>query len=150
MSINWLSQLNSLMEFERCCSITQSYVIVFDLMDCSMLGFPVLNCLSKFVQNFINLVDDGIQPLRPLPSASSAFSLFQHLGLFQWVHSLHQVAKVLELQIQHQSFWWIFRVDFKTDWFDFLTVQGTLKSLPQHHSLKASVLWCSVFFMVQL
>ena len=64
---------------------------------------------------------------------------------------LHQMAKVLELQLQHQSFQCIFRTDFlRTDWFDLLAVQGTLKSLLQHHSLKASVLQHSAFFMVQL
>ena len=57
----------------------------------------------------------------------------------------------MELQLQHQSFQSIFRVDsFKIDWFDLLVVQGTLKSLLQHHNLKASILQCSAFFMVQL
>ena len=61
------------------------------------------------------------------------------------------MAKVLELQLQHPSFQWVFRVDFfKIDWFGLLAFQGTLKSLPQHHSLKASVLRCSAFFIVQL
>jgi len=79
-----------------------------------------------------------------------AFSLSQHQGLFHWISSSHQVAKVLELQLQHQSFQWIFRIDFLwDDWCDLLAVQRTLKSLLQHHSLKASILWCS-FFMVQL
>ena len=73
-----------------------------------------------------------------------------HQGLFQWVGSLHLVTKVLELQLQHQS-QWIFGVDFLyTDEFDLLTVQGTLKSLLQHHSSKASILWRSAFFMVHL
>ena len=59
------------------------------------------------------------------------------------------MAKVLELQ--HQSFQWIFRTDFlRIDWFDLLAVQGILKSLLQHHSSKASILWCSAFFTVQL
>ena len=58
----------------------------------------------------------------------------------------HQVAKVLELQLQHQSFQWIFWTDFlKIDWLDLLAVQGTLKSLLQHHSSKASVLQCLTF-----
>ena len=74
---------------------------------------------------------------------------FQHQGLFQWVGSLHQVAKVLELQLQHQSFQWLFRLIF-LDWFDLPVVQGTLNSLLQHHSSKASVLWYSASFMVQL
>ena len=89
----------------------------------------------------------------PTISSSSpsppAFSLPQYQGLFQLVSSLHQVVKVLELQ--HQSYQWIFRVDsFRIDWFDLLTVQGTLKSLLQHHCSKASVLLCSAFFIVQL
>ena len=63
----------------------------------------------------------------------------------------HYVAKILELQLQHQSFQWIFRTySFRIDWFDLLSVQGTLKSLFQHHSSKASILWRSTFFMVQL
>ena len=65
-------------------------------------------------------------------------------GLFQWVNSLHQVAKVLELQLQYQSFQWIFRADFLImDRFD-PAVLGTLKSLLQHCSSKASIPWCSV------
>ena len=76
-----------------------------------------------------------------------AFSLSQHQGLFQWVSSSHQVAKV-EFQLQHQSFQWL--VSFRMDWLDLLAVQGTLKSLLQHHSSKASILQCSAFFMVQL
>ena len=68
-----------------------------------------------------------------------------------WVGSSHQVAKVSELQLQHQSFQWIFRFDFfRIDRFDLLAVQGTLKSLLQHHNWKDSILWHSAFFMVQL
>ena len=66
-------------------------------------------------------------------------------------HLFRQVAKVLELQLQHQSFQVIFRTDFfRIDWFDLCAVQRTLKSLIQHHSLKASVLWHSAFFMLQV
>ena len=85
----------------------------------------------------------------PIPPA---FNLFHLLGLFQWGSSLHQVAKVLEFQLQHQSFQWIFKNDFfRIDWFDLLIVQGTLKmSLLQHHSSKASILQCLAFFIVQL
>ena len=61
------------------------------------------------------------------------------------------MAKVLALQLQHLSFKWIFRlISFKIDWFDLPIVQGTLKSLLQHHSSKTSILWHSAFFMVQL
>ena len=81
----------------------------------------------------------------------TAFNLCQHQGLFQWVSSLHQVAKILEFQLQHQAFQWIFRTDiFRMDRLDLLAVQGTLKSLLQHHSSKASILRCSAFFIVQL
>ena len=73
--------------------------------------------------------------------------LSQHQGLFQWVGSSHQVAKVLELQLQHHFFQWIEGLtSFRIDWLDLLAVQGALKSLLQHHSSKASVLWHSVFF----
>ena len=95
-------------------------------------------------------VGDAFQPSYPLSSPSPS-DLSQHQGLFQWVSSSHQVAKVLEFQLQHQSFQWIFRmISFRMDWLDLLAVQGTLKSLLQHHSLKASVLRRSVFFIVQL
>ena len=118
-------------------------------MDCSTPGFPVLHHLPEFAQIHVHWVDDAIQPTRPLLSPSPPFYLSQHQGLFQCISSLHQVAKVLELQ--HQSSQWIFRVDsLSIDWFDFLAVQGTLKSLLQSQSWKASVLPSSAFFMVQL
>ena len=80
-----------------------------------------------------------------------AFNFSQHPSLFQWVSTSHQVAKVLEPQLQHQSFQWISRTDlFRIDWFDLLAVKGTLKSLLQHHRSKASILQHSAFFMVQL
>ena len=74
----------------------------------------------------------------------SCLQSFPDQSLFQWVSSSHQVAKVLELQLKHQSFQWIFSVDFLYGWLvDLLEVQGTLKSLLQHHSLRALVLRCS-------
>ena len=89
-----------------------SCVQLFDLMDCSMPGFPVHHQLPELAPTHVHWVSDAIQPSHPLLSPSPAFSLSQHQGLFQWVSSLHQVAKALELQLQHQSFQWIFRVDF--------------------------------------
>ena len=75
-----------------------------------------------------------------------AFNLSQHQGLSQWIGFSHQVAKVLELQ--HQSFQWIFRVDLFQDWLVWSPCnQETLKSLLQHHNLKASILRHSTFFM---
>ena len=121
-------------------------------MDCSMPGFPVHHELLELAQTHVHLVSDASQPSHPLLSPSPpAFNLSQDQGLFQWVSSSHQIAKVLELQLQHQSFQWIFRIDFLwIDWFDFLLVQETLKSLLQHHSSKASIFLHSAFFMLQL
>ena len=123
-----------------------------DPMDCSMPGFPVLHCLLEFAQTHVHWIDDAVQPFHPLSLPSPpALSLSQHQALFHWVDSLHQVAEVLEFQFQHSSFQWIFSVDFlRIDWFDLLDVQGTLKCLLQQHSLKASILGHSAFFLVQL
>ena len=82
-----------------CCSVT-IYVWLWDPMDCSMPGLPVLHHLPEFAQIHVHWVDDAVQPSHPLSSPSPpALSLSQHQGLFQWVDSLHQVAKVLELQL---------------------------------------------------
>ena len=111
---------------------------------------PCPSLSPEFAQTHIHWVSDAIQPSHPLLLPSPpAFNLSKHQGVFQWVSSLHQVAKVLELW--HQSFQWIFRADsFRIDWFDLLAVQGTLKNLLQHHSSKVSILRQSAFFMVQL
>ena len=75
-------------------------------------GFPVLHYLPDFAQIHVLWVSDAIQPSHPLSSPSPpAFNLSQHQGHFKWVSSSHQVAKVLEFQLQHQSFQWIFRTD---------------------------------------
>ena len=81
-------------------------------MNCSMPGFPVHYQLLKPPQTHVHRVSDDIQPSHPLSSPSPTFNLSQHQGLFQWVCSSHQVARVLEFQLQHQSFQWIFRTDF--------------------------------------
>ena len=102
--------------------------------------------------NSCHWVGDAIQPFHPLSSPSpTTLNLYQHQGLFQWVSSSHQVAKVLEFQLQYQFYQWTpGLISFRMDWLDHLAVQGTLKSLLQHHSSKASILWCSTFFIVQL
>ena len=82
-------------------------------MDCSMTGLPVHHQLLEFSQTHVHGVGDAIQPSHPLlPPSPPAFNLSQHQGLFRWVSSSHQVAKILEFQLQHQSFQWIFRTDF--------------------------------------
>ena len=69
--------------------------------------------LPEFTQTYVHWVGDAVQPSHPLSSPSPpAFNLSQHQGLFKWVSSSHQVSKVLEFQLQHQSFQWIFRTDF--------------------------------------
>ena len=119
-------------------------------MDCSTAGFPVHHQLLNPTQTHVHWVGD-IQPSHPLSSPSPpTFSLSHHQSLFKGVSSLHQVAQVLEFQLQHQSFQWIFRTDFTIEWLDLLAVQGTLKSLLQHHSSKASIHQHSAFFIVQL
>ena len=94
-------------------SVIQLCLSLCDLMDCNMPGFPVHHQFLELAQTHVHWVGNVIQPFHPLSSPSpSAFSLSQHQGLFQWVSSSHQVAKVLEFQLQHQSFQWIFRNDF--------------------------------------
>ena len=94
-------------------SVTQSCLTLGDPMDCSTPGLPVPHQLPEFTQTHVHQVGDAIQPSHPLSSPSPpAFNLSQHQGPFQWVGSSHQVAKVLEFQLQHQSFQWIFRTDF--------------------------------------
>ena len=84
-----------------------------DPTDCSTPSLPVHHQLLELTQTHVHWVSDAIQPSHPLSSPSPpALNLSQHQGLFQWVSSSHQVAKVLELQLQHQSFQWVFRVDF--------------------------------------
>ena len=96
-----------------CCSVTKSCPTLCNPMDYSMAGSPVLHHLLEFAQIHVHWLTDAIQSSHPLSSHSPpAFNLSQHQGLFQWVSSSHQVAKVLERQLQHQSFQWIFRVDF--------------------------------------
>ena len=108
-------------------------------------GLPVHHQLPEFTQTHVHEVGDVIQPSHPLLSPSlPAPNPSQHQGLFQRVNSSHQVAKVLEFQLsistsnEHTGL-----ISFRMDWLDLLAAQGTLKSLLQHHSSKASILRCS-------
>ena len=92
-----------------CCSVTQLCPTLCDPVDCSTPGFLVPHHLPEFAQSRVHWVGDAIQSSLSSPS-SPALNLSQHQGLFPRVGSWHQVAKVLELQLQHQSFQWIFRV----------------------------------------
>ena len=126
--------------------IVQSWscVLIYDPMNCSKPGFPVSNScpLSWWYHPTIS---------SSVTASLSALNLSQHQGLFQWIGSLYQVAKVLELQLPHQSFQWIFRVDFLYYWLVWSPCSPRNSSrVLQHHSLKASVLWHLAFFMVHL
>ena len=133
-------------------SVAQSCPTFCNTMDCSTPGLPVHHQLLELVQTHVHRVGDTIQPSHPLSSFSPpAPNPSQHQGLFQWVSSLHEVAKVLELQLQHQSSQWIFRTDFLQDWLvgSPCSPRDSQEPLIQHHSSKASILWRSAFFMVQ-
>ena len=119
-----------------CCSVTQSCSTLWDPLDCSTPGFPVLHYFLEFAQTHVHSVSDASQPSHPLSSASPpAFNLSQHQGLFQWVGFLHEVAEVLEILHHSPSNEYSELISFRIDWFDLLAVQGTLKSLLPHHSL---------------
>ena len=121
-------------------------------LDCSPPGLPVHHQLLELPQTHIHRVSDAIQPSHPLSSPSSpALNLSQHQGLSQGVSSSHQVAKDWSFSFSiSPSNEYSGLISFRIDWFDLLEVQGTLKSLHQHHSSKASNLQCSAFFMMQL
>ena len=109
--------ITSLQRRYLCCaifsSVAQSCPTLCDPMDRSTPGLPVHHQLPEFTQTHVHWVSDAIQPSHPLLSPSPpAFNLSQQQGLFKWVSSSHQLAKVLEFQLQHQSFQWTFRTDF--------------------------------------
>ena len=121
-------------------------------MNCSTPGLPVHHQLSEFTQTHVHRVSDAIQPPHPLSSPSPpAPNPSQHQGLFQRVNLRMRWPKYWSFSLiispsnEHPGL-----VSFRMDWLDLLTVQGTLKSLLQHHSSKASILWCSAFVTVQL
>ena len=132
-------------------SVAQSCLTLCDPMDCSTPGLPVHHQLPELAQTHIHRGGDAIQPSHPLSSLSPpAFNLSQH-----WVFSSESVLCIrwpkywsfrfsISLSNEHSGL-----ISFRIDWLDLPAVQGTLKSLLQHHSSKASILWCSVFFVVQ-
>ena len=133
-------------------------------MNRSMPGLPVHHQLPESTQTHVHRVGDAIQPSHPLSSPSPpALNLSQHQGLFKWVSSSHQgsfqmsqlfasggqstgvSASTSVLPMNTPGL-----ISFRMDWLDLLAVQGSLKSLLQHHSSKASILWLSAFLIVQL
>ena len=121
-------------------------------MDCSMPGFPVHHQFLELAQIHVHWIGDAIQPSHPLLSPSPPALIFPSIRVF---------SSESVLLIRWPKYWsfsfsisssneYSLLISFRIDWFYLLAVQGTLKSLLQHHSLKASVLQCSTFFMVQL
>ena len=134
-----------------CRSAAQSCLTLCDPMDCSMPGLSVPHHILKFAQVQVHCISDAIQLSHPLTPSSPALKLSQHHRLFQCVSFLHQMTKIMEFQLQHESFSaysWL--ISFTMDWLDLLAVQETLKHLLQHHTPKASILQCSAFFIAQL
>ena len=128
-------------------SVAQSCPTLCDPMNHSTPGLPVHHQLLELTQTHVHWVSDAIQPSHPLSSPSPpAPNPSQHQSLFQWVNSSHEMDKFsLIPSKKHPGL-----ISFRMDWLDLLAVQGTLKSLLQHHSLKASFLRSSFFFTVQL
>ena len=94
-------------------SVAQSCLTLCDALDHSTPGFPVHHQLPEPTQTHVYCISDAIQPSHPLSSPSPpAFNLSRHQGPFQWVGFWRQVTKVLDFQLHHQSFQWIFRTDF--------------------------------------
>ena len=115
--------------------------------------FPLHHVLLEFIQTHVQWVDDSIQLSHPLSSTSPpALNLSQHQCLFKWVSPLHHVAKILAFQLQHQSSSEYPGLISPLGWTGWICLQskGLSKSLLQHHSSKASILWLSAFFIVQL
>ena len=141
--MTYVSQPNKSVQF---CSVVSDSLWPHD---CSMPGLSVHYQLLGLTQIQLHWVSDAIQPSHPLLFPfSPAFNLSQHQGLFQWVCSSHQVAKILQLQLQHQSFQWTFRVvSCRTDCLISLLSKGLSRvfsnTIQKHHQ-------CSAFFIVQL
>ena len=133
-------------------SVAQSYLTLCDPMDCSMLGLPVHHQLLQLAQTHVHWIGNAIQPSYPLLSPSPpAFNL----------PSIRVFSNESVLRIRWPKYWsfsfsispsneYLGLISLRIDWFDLLAVQGTLKSLLQHHSSKASILLRSAFFIVQL
>ena len=132
-------------------SVAQSCLTLCNSMDCSTPGLPVHHQLPELVQTHVHWVGDAIQPSHPLSSPSPAFSLSQHQVFSNesvlriWWPKYWSCSFNISPSNEHPGL-----ISFKMDWLDLLAVQGTLRSLLQHHTSKASILRRSAFFKVQL
>ena len=111
--LNWSIVVYNILQIQSVSSVVQSCLTVCNPMNHSTPGLPVHHQLLEFTQTHVYRVSDAIQPSHPLSSPSPpAPNPSQNQSLFQWVNSSHEVAKVLEFQLQHQSFQWTPRTDF--------------------------------------
>ena len=132
-------------------SVAQLCPTLYDPMYCSMPGFAIHHQHLELAQTHVHWVRDAIQPFLILCHPSSpAFNLSPHQGLFKWISSLPGGQSIGASASHQSSTEYSGLISFRMDWLNLLAVQGILKSLLQHHSSKASILWCSVFFTVQL
>ena len=144
--IKWENKKTIINRAVQFSSVTQSCLTLCNSMNHSAPGLPVHHQILKSTQTHVHWVGDAIQPSHPLTSHSPpALNLSRHQGLFKWVSSLHQVPKYWSFSFSISPF----SKDpglvyFRMDWLDLFSVQGTLKSLLQHCSWKASILWCLI------
>ena len=144
-------------------SVAQSCPTLCDPMNRSTSGLPVHHQLTEFTQTHVHWLSDAIQPSHPLSSPSPpAPNPSQQQSLFQWVNSFNESTLPMSQPRMRWPKYWSFSfsiipskeipelISFRMDWLDLLAVQRTLKSLLQHHSSKASILWHSAFYTVQL
>ena len=123
------SQLYPIWAFSSVQFITQSCLTLCNPMSCSTPGLPVHHQLLESTQTHVHWVGDAIQPSHPLSSPSPpALNLSQYQGLFKWVSSSHQVAKVLEFQLQNQSYQWTPRTDLLLEAHDILITHALFSS----------------------
>ena len=123
-------------------------------MDCSTSGFPVHHQLLEFAQTHVHWVSDAIQPSHPLLRLLLLPLILPSIRVFPEESALRiRWSKIWSFSFdtnEYLSNEYLGLISFRIDWFDFLPVQGILKSLLQHHNSKASIHWCSPFFIVQL
>ena len=138
--------LNIIIQFS---SVAQSCPTLCDPTHCSMPGFPVHHQLPELAQTHVRQVGDEIQPSHPLSSPSPpAFNLSQHQGLFKWVSLSWSTGVSASASVPFNEYLGL--IPSRMNWLDLLAVQGTLKNLLQPHHSKASILWRSASFIVQL
>ena len=151
-NISKIGILGSLLEFQgsRCYRVTELCLTFCDPMDCSTSGPPFLHL--ELAETHVHWVGDAIQPSHPLPLPSPPALNLSQYQVFSSESAFHigwpnywSLSFSISPSNEYSGL-----ISFRTDWFDLLAVQGTLKNLLQHHSSKASILQCSAFFMVQL